>query len=150
MKSMLRHSVLLAFVALLALAIGQPGDARAAEGYKVIVHSSNPATSLSREQVVRYFLKKATAWPSGKVVAPVDQEKDSATRAAFSQGVLHKSVAEVIAYWQQQIFSGRGVPPTEKRSDAEVVAFVEGNEGAIGYVSASAAAGDAKTIRIVE
>jgi ABC-type phosphate transport system substrate-binding protein len=150
MSRILRNSTLFALAAVLAIALLGPGDAGAAEGYRVIVHSSNPATTLPREQVVRYLLKKATTWPSGLAVAPVDRDKDSATRAAFSRGVLHKSVAEVAAYWQQQIFSGRAVPPPEKRSDAEVVAFVTGNEGAIGYVSEGAALGDAKVIRIVD
>jgi ABC-type phosphate transport system substrate-binding protein len=105
---------------------------------------------LSREQVVRYFLKKATAWPSGKVVAPVDQEKDSAARAAFSQGVLHKSVAEVIAYWQQQIFSGKDVPLPEKPSDGEVMAFVQANPNAIGYISADTAPARVKVVTVTE
>jgi ABC-type phosphate transport system substrate-binding protein len=150
MKRIVRNSTLLALVVLFALALLRPQSAAAAEGYRVIVHSSNPAASLSREQVVRYLLKKATTWPSGTAVAPVDQHKESATRAAFSQAVLKKSVAEVAAYWQQQIFSGRGVPPPEKRNDAEVVAFVTANEGAIGYVSEGAAIGDAKVVRVVD
>jgi len=41
----------------------------------------------------------------------------------------------VKSYWQQQIFSGRDVPPVEKSSDAQVVAFVKQNPGAIGYVA---------------
>jgi ABC-type phosphate transport system substrate-binding protein len=150
MNRMLRNSTLFALAAALVLALGGPPAAGAADGFKLIVHSSNPATTLSREQVVRYFLKKATTWPSGAAVAPVDQHKESATRDAFSRGVLRKAVSEVVAYWQQQIFSGRGVPPPEKRSDAEIVAFVTEHEGAIGYVSETAAVGDAKVVRIVD
>jgi ABC-type phosphate transport system substrate-binding protein len=90
------------------------------------------------------------AWPSNKGIAAVDLNADSATRAAFSRAVLRKSAAEVTSYWQQQIFSGRAVPPVVKKSDAEVVAFVEGNEGAIGYVSDGADTGAAKVIRVVE
>jgi ABC-type phosphate transport system substrate-binding protein len=124
--------------------------AAAAEGYTVIVHSSNPATSLSREQVARYFLKKATSWPSGKTVAAVDQDKDAAVRQAFSKDVLKKRVVEINAYWQRQIFSGLAVPPVEKAGDAAVLAFVEGNEGAIGYVSGGANTGGAKVVNVVD
>jgi ABC-type phosphate transport system substrate-binding protein len=150
MPSIVRKSALTALVALLLCAISPPGTASGAEGYKLIVHSSNPATSLPREQVARYVLKKVTSWPSGLGVQPVDRERESTVRAAFSRSVLHKSVSEVSAYWQQQIFSGRGVPPPEKRSDAEVVAFVTGNEGGIGYVSGSADVGDAKVVAVVD
>jgi hypothetical protein len=49
--------------------------------------------------------------------------------------VLSKSVSSIKAYWQQQIFSGRDVPPPEKQSEAEVLEFVRSNATAIGYVS---------------
>ncbi len=46
------------------------------------------------------------------------------------------------SFWQQQIFSGKDVPPEKKKSDAEVIEFVSANPGAIGYVSVSASLGD--------
>jgi ABC-type phosphate transport system substrate-binding protein len=141
------------FIALVALSLGlggRPAPAAAAEGYKVIVHPSNPANSLSREQVMQYLLKKALTWPSGTSVAAVDLHKQSTTRGSFSREVLQKSVAAVTAYWQQQIFSGRAVPPPEKLDDAAVVAFVEANDGAIGYVSAAADVGNAKVVRLLD
>ena len=55
--------------------------------------------------------------------------------------MLHKSVSAVKSYWQQQIFSGRGVPPTERSTDSEVLAYVRSNPNAIGYVSSAAALG---------
>jgi ABC-type phosphate transport system substrate-binding protein len=150
MTSTSRRLVALALGALLTATLGAPEASWAAGGYKVIVHASNPATSLSREQVMRYLLKKAPVWPSGRAVEAVDLLKESATREAFSREVLQRSVDAVSAYWRQQIFSGRAVPPPEKRTDAEAVAFVEGNEGAIGYVSEGADVGDAKVVRIVD
>jgi ABC-type phosphate transport system substrate-binding protein len=148
MKRMSTRATWFAIAALLLLASGPRGTAHAADGYKVIVHPANPVSSLPREQVSRYFLKKATNWKAGGAVAPVDRDRDAAPRAAFSREVLHKSVAEVTAYWQQQFFSGRGVPPAEKRTDADVVAFVTANPGAIGYVAQSAEVGDAKVIEV--
>jgi ABC-type phosphate transport system substrate-binding protein len=142
------RSILLATLLLCGLLAVAP--ARAAESYKVIVNAANPAASLPREQLARFFLKKVTAWPSGKGVVPADQMKDSAVRQAFSRGVLSKTVAEVTAYWQQLIFSGRAVPPVEKAGDAAVVAFVAGNEGAVGYVSAGADTGGAKVVGVTD
>jgi hypothetical protein len=49
-----------------------------------------------------------------------------------------KSVTAIKTYWQQQVFSGRDVPPVERPGDAEVVAYVRENVNAIGYVSAGA------------
>ena len=113
----------------------------AGPSYRVVVNSANAASSMSREDVAKLFLKKTTSWPGGQAVMPVDQGKDSAVRKAFSQGVLNKDVSSVESYWQQQIFSGRAVPPTEKGNDADVLAFVRANPGAVGYVSGGAELG---------
>lgn len=130
--------------------IGVPAATGAAGGYKVIIHASNPVTALSHEELAGYFLRKSSSWPSGRTVAAVDLDRGSPTRAAFSRDVLGKSVRQVIAYWQQQIYAGRAVPPPEKPSDAEVVAFVEGNEGAIGYVPEDATTRGVKVVAVGE
>jgi ABC-type phosphate transport system substrate-binding protein len=121
----------------LALAAGS-AHAQVAE-YKLVVNASNAASSVTGEEASQYFLKKKTAWPGGLTVQPVDLSGESATRRAFSKALLKKDVAAVKSYWQTQIFSGRGVPPPEKSSDAAVLDFVESNPGAIGYVSAGTA-----------
>ncbi len=127
-------------LALLALAVAATsGAARAQEaGFVVIVNSSNPVSSMSRTDVARRFLKQTTTWPNGARVEPVDQSKSSPVRAAFSRQVLGRSMASVESYWLQAVFSGREVPPPERSSDADVVAFVRSVPNAIGYVSAVA------------
>lgn len=117
-------------------------------GFKLVVHPSNPTSSLTREQAAKLFLKKANTWSDGRAVVPVDQVESSAIRVAFAKQVLGKKVSEVKAYWQQQIFSGRAIPPVERSSDAQVVRFVAGNELAIGYVAEGAAKGDLKVVQI--
>jgi ABC-type phosphate transport system substrate-binding protein len=65
----------------------------------------------------------------------VDQTDRSSVREEFSRVVHGKSAAAVKSTWNQQIFSGRDVPPVEKSSDGDVVAFVRATPGAVGYVS---------------
>ncbi len=138
------HLVMALGLALAASAASaQDGD------FKLVVNASNDVSSLSREDAARYFLKKQTVWAGGQAVMPVDQTEDSSARRAFSKAVLKKDVGAVKNYWQTLIFSGRGVPPPEKASDAAVLAFVEANAGAIGYVSAGASIGrGVKEIRL--
>jgi hypothetical protein len=62
--------------------------------------------------------------------------------------MLGRPVAAVRSYWQQQIFSGRGIPPPELDGDQAVVKFVLQNEGAIGYVSGNAELGAAKVLAV--
>jgi hypothetical protein len=62
---------------------------------------------------------------------------------------LHKRTASAIdAYWQQQIFSGRGVPPPVLPNDDAVVEYVRKTPGAVGYVSLSTPAEGLRVIRI--
>lgn len=114
-------------------------SARGGEGYVIVVNEQNAVASLSRVLVSRYFLKKASHWNSGSVVMPVDLPAESPVRVAFSKHVLSKSVGSIKAYWQQQIFSGREVPPPEVSHESDALEFVRTNPAAIAYVSPDAA-----------
>ncbi len=103
--------------------------------FKVVVHSSNPITTLSKAQVSKLFMKKVTKWEDGKKVLPVDQTEIRDVREDFSMKIYGKRVSAIKSFWQQMIFSGRAVPPPEKTSDIEVMKFVATNINAIGYVS---------------
>lgn len=121
---------------------------QASAGYKVVVNASNPASSLTRKQAAAIFMKKASKWEHGTPAVAVDQVAAANARETFSKEVLGKSVSAVKSYWQQQIFAGAEVPPVEKSSDDEVIAFVKSNPGAIGYVSDTSAAAGVKTLRV--
>ena len=141
-----RSGRLLCLAALAAVSLGAvPRGGQAAgidseprrgnDGFVVVVNDQNGVASAPRVLVSRYFLKKATHWESGAIALPVDLPPDSPVRRAFSRRVLAKSVMSIKAYWQQQIFSGREVPPPEKETEADVLEFVRANGSAIGYVS---------------
>ena len=105
--------------------------------YVVIVHESNYLTSLSVGELNRLFTKQTVRWTTGQAVTAVDLRADAPAREEFSQQIIGKSTAEVKAYWQNIIFSGRGIPPMEAPSEAAVVQFVRTTPGAIGYVSSA-------------
>jgi ABC-type phosphate transport system substrate-binding protein len=128
-----------------ALLLALAGRAAAEEAFKVVVHRQNPATSLTRSQVSQLFLKKVTRWPNGAFVTPVEPA-DEALKARFYERVTGKSTGALRAYWNQLIFSGRDVPPLERRDDEAVIDFVRGNAGAIGFVATGTATGDVKTV----
>ena len=107
--------------------------------YVVVVNHANPVGTLSREDVARLFLRKQPVWPTGKQVMPVDYRDESALRRAFASGVLKKDIPALKGYWQQMIFTGRGVPPVDKSKESDVLAYVAENPSAIGYVSTAAA-----------
>jgi ABC-type phosphate transport system substrate-binding protein len=120
--------------------------ASAAAGYVVIVNKSSAIAKLKRREVAQIFLKKTSKVGNAEVV-PVDLLQGSAVRAEFTKAVLEKSISAVNAYWQQQIFSGKSVPPSEMSED-DAVAFVRANSGAISYVSPQKVAAGVKVVEV--
>lgn len=134
MRTLVSRVTALAAVAVALAAAPAPA---AAQEFVVIVNAANPVSSLTRGEVSKLFLRKVDHWQNGESVLPVDLAQGQPTRESFTKQVHGKSVNAVLAYWQQQIFSGRSMPPVEKPSDEEVAAYVRANPDAIGYVSAA-------------
>lgn len=132
---------------LLALLAAAPA---AADDFKVVASRDVPVDSLSRDQLSQIFLKTSTRWPDGRTIRPVELRGEVPARQRFSEQVHGKAVTAIRAYWNKQIFSGREVPPVEKPSDEEVVAYVRSNDGAVGVVSASASTGGTKVVRVTD
>lgn len=119
-----------------------------AQSFKVIVNSGATATDVTVSALAKVFLKQSTKLPDGTSVTAVYQSPTSPARRAFDKEILGKSVAGVETFWQQQIFSGKDVPPAVKNSDEDVVAFVKATPGGIGYVTAGAAVAGVKVIAV--
>ena len=127
------------------------GSAAQNAGFQLIVHADNPTTELQAAKASKMFLKKIARWDHGEPVMPVDQVEQSEVREAFSEGIHGKSVSAIKSYWQRMIFSGRDVNPPELRTDADVLAYVRSQPGAIGYVASSADLGTGvKTLTVTE
>ena len=144
------RSIVLALVLVaVAVALGEAPARADAPAYVVIVHPSNKTTKLEKKTVADAFLKKRTRWSeAGRTILPVDLTKKSPIRKRFSEEVIGRNLSAVRTYWNQLVFSGRGVPPPEVDSDAEVVAYVLKHPGAIGYVSPTADVKDARVVQI--
>ncbi|HEY4083366.1 MAG TPA: hypothetical protein VGM81_21975 [Burkholderiaceae bacterium] len=132
------------FGALLALA----GLAQAQVA--VIVNPKNAAASMTADQVSGIFLGKSSTLPSGATAAPADQPEGAAVRDQFYSKVTGKQAAQVKAAWSRLVFSGKGTPPKELGSSADVKKFVASNPDAIGYIEKSAVDGSVKVVLSVD
>lgn len=126
----------------LTLFIGALAQAEVA----VIVSASNGNGSLDKDTIERIFLGKTASFPDGSQAIPVDQNEGNAAREAFNDKVLGKSSSQLKAYWSRLIFTGKGTPPKESGSDADVVSLVAKNPNLIGYVDAAAVDGSVKVV----
>jgi ABC-type phosphate transport system substrate-binding protein len=128
-----------------------PGDARADEPsatFRVIVHPATELAGADRAFIAEAFLDKVTRWSDGSAIHAVDLRFNAPTRHDFSEQILRRSVIAVRRYWQQRIFTGRGVPPPELASDEAVLEYVRRHPGAVGYVSVAAATSGVKVVPI--
>jgi ABC-type phosphate transport system substrate-binding protein len=143
-----RVSPRLARFACIGLLVGWPSTGWAQYGFRVIVHPSNPVTALRPAGISKLFLGKQTKWPNGESVQPIDQVESSPVRRKFSQAIHGMDVPSVKSFWQEVVFSGRGEPPPERASDADVLAYVRVNPNAVGYISDTTATDAVKVITV--
>lgn len=133
----------------LGLAFGATRQA-GAQDVIVIVNDAVPSTSLSVDEIGRVFQKERARWPNGLTLEPVDLHETATVRERFSRMVFAKSTAQMKAWWQTQIFSGRTVPPVELPTEGQVVEYVRLHAGAIAYVSANVPLGEGvRRLRVV-
>lgn len=148
---MMKKTLLFLSGGVLALSVALWSAAQSSD-FKVIVHQDNPASRLTKKDVSNFLLKKSTRWNENGFqapVSPIDLDGKNPTREDFSKEVHGRSVSTIKNYWQRQIFGGHEAPPPEVASDAEVVAFVRNNRGAIGYVSSGTRLDGVKEVTLV-
>ena len=133
--------LLILAAALVTLGAVTPATGGAQASFVVVVNATNPASNIPKSELAALFTKKTQEWEDGTPVYPVDLPGEDPTREAFTLAIHGKSPRAIRAYWQQQIFAGRQVPPPERESDEQVLAYVRTTQGAVGYVRATARLG---------
>jgi ABC-type phosphate transport system substrate-binding protein len=116
--------------------------------FKIIVNPENRVDAVSREFLRNAYLKKATTWSHGGTIRPVDLTSKLPVREQFTHDVIKKTPAQLKIYWNQQIFSGKGVPPPEADSVQAAISYVLANPGAVGYLPVDVDPGKAKVVGI--
>lgn len=111
----------------------------------VIVNAASPVSSASAGDIAQIYLGKRSDIGGNTVVA-VDQAEGNASRAVFYDKVVEKNPSQLNAYWSRLIFTGKGSPPRQVGSDAEVADAVADDEEAIGYIDSSAVVEGVKVI----
>jgi ABC-type phosphate transport system substrate-binding protein len=113
----------------------------------VIVNPAN-ANTLDAKKIQRIFLGKDKKFADGQESIAVNQSGDLPIRHAFDEKVLGRSSSQVAAYWSKLVFTGKGIPPKEVSSDAEVIDLVSKNPSVIGYVDSASATDAVKIIQL--
>lgn len=111
----------------------------------VVVHPSNQ-DELNAKTIQRIFLGKEKTFGNGNAISPINLAPENALRAKFDQELVGRSSSQVSAYWSKLVFTGKGVPPKELASEAEVIAEVSNNTNAIAYINKASATDSVRVI----
>lgn len=111
----------------------------------VVVHPSNSAT-LSKDELSRLYTGRTSNFPDGNAAIPVNLADASAIRADFDEKALGRSSSQMKAYWSKLVFTGKGTPPKEVATAAEVLKLVANNPNTVGYVAATEVTADVKVV----
>ena len=127
------------FIVGILLTAATLADAFAAE----IVIIANPAYPVQKIQLAD--LKKIylgeKLYEGSMVLKPMDQADLNPIKKVFIEKVLVLSVEYYKGYWLKRVFREGSIPPAVKPSSREVIATVESETGAIGYVWAEEVGG---------
>jgi hypothetical protein len=116
----------------------------------VVVNQANPVDRLGRAEISKLFLKRTVAWPHGVAATTCDLSATSPTRKAFSQSVHGKPLWVIVAFWQQEIASGRSAPPASCASEQAALDVVRRDVGAVAYVAEGLPLGPGVKALIIE
>lgn len=125
-----RHFLLGGLAATLPVLLAAPAGA-ADEGLAVIAHPG--LKGLDSETLRRAYTGRAVEL-DGQALRPVNLASGHPLRQRFLKVLLQQDDEAYLAYWTVRRYIGKGVPPAELRSTAEVLDFVSRTPGAIGYV----------------
>ena len=101
-------------------------------GEIVVIGNSNvPKTDAATIQKV-YTGKFISV--AGVNVTPVGAKPGSAARNRFLQEYLNQDEEKYTAYWTVRRYIGKGAPPAELASGADVISYVQSTPGAVGYI----------------
>jgi len=71
---------------------------------------------------------------AGVAVSPVNLHAGQPARQRFLADYLQQNEDTYLAYWTVRRYVGKGVPPRELASVADVIAYVQSTPGAVAYL----------------
>ena len=112
----------------------------------IVVVGNQDAPELSKSMAKQIFLKKIDVLPNGITVTPIDLSDNNEIKWDFYQKVAGKKPAQIHSYWSRAVFSGKGNPPEQVDSVAELKRMIAKNRGVIGYIDEKDVSPDMKIL----
>ena len=129
-------------LSLAIMALWQPVEAA---DVLVVANNSTPTDTMDDAMIKNVFLGKTTSWSDGSPIEFVTIT-DSTAHEAFLKTFVKKTPSQFSTYWKKMVFTGKGTTPKSFATESELVAYVAGHAGTVGYVSGAA---DVTAVKVV-
>ncbi len=126
---------LLRFIAALSLLVAAAAGG-AENGGAIVVIAHVGVEGVDATTLQRLYTGRAIEI-AGVPVMAVNLPSGDPVRERFLRLVLDEQDDHYAAYWTVRRHVGKGVPPRELKSAAEVIGFVRSTPGGVGYIAAS-------------
>ena len=104
-----------------------------AQAGEVVVIGNSNVPKMDAATVQKIYTGKFIS-VSGINVTPVGLKPGTAARNRFLQDFLNQDEEKYTGYWTVRRYIGKGAPPAELTSAAEVINHVQNTPGAVGYL----------------
>lgn len=101
-------------------------------GEIVVIGNSN-VPKMDAETVQKIYTGKYIS-VAGVSVTPVGVKSGTTMRNRFLHDYLNQDEEKYTAYWTVRRYIGKGAPPAELASAADVISYVQSTPGAVGYI----------------
>lgn len=103
----------------------------------IVAHVKSDISAVDQATLKKLFLGK-TSKINGNKVRAVNLPDDNALKLEFDEKVVGKNAKKMKSYWANRIFTGKGKPLDQVRSEESMVVWLAENKDGIGYLSADA------------
>lgn len=116
------------------------------QALEVVVNPANPATRLSRQELLAIFTMRQRSWPDGTPIVVLVQNPKSAAHTRFCKDLLNLFPHQLQTTWDRLVYSGSGRAPIELNSDQTLAEKLASTPGGIGYMESADSDAKAKTV----
>lgn len=113
----------------------------------IIANKDVPENSVSMNEIKNIFTGKKTRWSNNEKINFVLTGSDE-THRQFLQTYIRRTPQQFSRYWKKQVFTGKGRKPRGFNAEEDVIEYVAGTPGAIGYISTDSISNKVKVLGI--
>ncbi|MDD2367156.1 MAG: hypothetical protein PHN84_13420 [Desulfuromonadaceae bacterium] len=137
----------LCFMSAVYLAMLLPASLIFAADFALVANKDVPFNAVSKTDAKAIFLGNKTRWDDGKPIRIAILEGGGASRT-FLERVINKTPSQFELHWKKLLFTGKAVSPKTFDDALNLLQFVAGTSGAVGFVGAEEAESSVKKISI--